>query len=354
LTVVITVVVFLIVLAIIIIFHELGHFGTAKAFGIKVEEFGVGFPPRLLSFTRGETRYSLNAVPLGGFTKLAGEEDPEVPRSLASQSKGVRILVLGAGSLMNAMLPILLLSVAFMVPYDVEVGEVYIAEVRPDSPAYQAGIEVGDVIVSIDNREIRNISDLQVSVQLNLGKEIAVSIRHSDMTTEEVWLVPRWKAPPEEGPIGVVGGHKNPKIVRESYPVWQAVPMGITECLETYVRFKNVMQQLLIGAIEPQITGPVGIAQVTGEIAQYGIVPLLQWSAFLSMNLAVLNLFPIPGLDGGRIVFVLLEWVRGGRRITPKTEGLVHLIGFALLMAVIVYFTYFDILRIISGESLLP
>jgi regulator of sigma E protease len=354
LTVVITVVVFLVVLAIIIIVHELGHFGTAKAFGIKVEEFGVGFPPRLLSFTRGETRYSLNAIPLGGFTKMAGEEDPEVPRSLASRSKGVRILVLGAGSLMNAILPILLLSVAFMIPYDVIVGEVYVADVRPDSPAYQAGIEVGDVITGIDNHEIRNISDLQSSIQLNLGKEIAVNIRHSDTTTEEVWLVPRWRASPEEGAIGVLGRIKNPKIVRESYPVWQAVPMGFTECLETYVRFKNVMQQLLIGAIEPQITGPVGIAQVTGEIAQYGIVPLLQWSAFLSMNLAVLNLFPIPGLDGGRIVFVLLEWVRGGRRITPKTEGLVHLIGFALLLAVVVYFTYFDILRIISGESLLP
>jgi regulator of sigma E protease len=354
LTVVITVVVFLIVLAIIIIAHELGHFGTAKAFGIKVEEFGVGFPPRLLSFTRGETRYSLNAIPLGGFTKLAGEEDPEVPRSLASQRKGVRILVLGAGSLMNALLPIILLSVAFMVPQDVLVGEVFVAEVRPDSPAYHAGIEVGDTLLSIDNHEIRNISDLQTYVQLNLGKEVAVDVRHSDMSTEEVRLVPRWKAPPEEGAIGILGRIKSPKIVRESYPFWQAVPMGFTECIETYVRFKNVMQQLLIGAIEPQVTGPVGIAQVTGEVAQYGIVPLLHWAAFLSMNLAVLNLFPIPGLDGGRIVFVLLEWVRGGRRITPKTESLVHLIGFALLLAVILYFTYFDILRIISGESLLP
>ncbi|GAI08403.1 unnamed protein product, partial [marine sediment metagenome] len=125
-SVIITILIFLAVLAVLIIAHELGHFATAKAFGVRVDEFGLGFPPRLISVRRGETRYSLNAIPLGGFTKMAGEEDPKVPRSLASKGVGTRLIVLSAGSIMNALLPILLFSIAFMVPHDVVTGEVLV------------------------------------------------------------------------------------------------------------------------------------------------------------------------------------------------------------------------------------
>jgi regulator of sigma E protease len=129
--------------------------------------------------------------------------------------------------------------------------------------------------------------------------------------------------------------------------------MGASECVEVFVLFKNTVLGWFIGAAAPQLTGPVGIAQLTGEAAKAGISPLLEFTGFVSINLAIINLLPLPALDGGRIAFVLLEWVRRGKRVSPKTEGLVHLIGFAMLMALILLITYQDIIRIITGDSLI-
>jgi regulator of sigma E protease len=351
---IITILIFLGILAVLIIAHELGHFATAKAFGVKVEEFGLGFPPRLFGIKRGETLYSLNAVPLGGFTKMAGEEDPNVERSLASKSVGARVIVLSAGSIMNFLLPILLFTIAFMVPHNVVTGDVMVAEVAPESPAAVAGIEVGDTLVSINDEPVQSISDLQTFTQLNLGKEVSLAVRHSDETVEEVRLTPRWKPPSGEGAIGVAVSMPEPVITRQSYPFWEAVPMGVSECIDTFVIFKNEILKWFIGATPVQVTGPVGIAQMTGEVAQAGLSPLLLFAGFLSINLAIINILPLPALDGGRIVFVLLGWVRRGRRISPRTEGLVHAIGFALLIAAMLAVTYQDIIRIIAGESLIP
>ena len=351
----ITIVAFLVVLAVLIIAHELGHFATAKAFGVRVDEFGVGFPPRLLSIKRGETRYSLNAIPLGGFTKMAGEVDPEAsPRSLASKSIGVRILVLSAGSLMNALLPLLLFSIAFMVPHNIVTGQVLVEEIAPNSPAAMAGIQSGDTIISINEKTLNNTIELSREIQLNLGKEITMVISHSDSTTEEVQLTPRWRPPEGQGAIGILVKTSNPTVVSQSEPFWRAIPLGVKECIETFVLFKNAIISLFIGTVSFQVAGPVGIAQMTGEVARAGISPLLEFAAFLSINLAIINIFPLPALDGGRIVFVLLEWIRRGKRISPKTEGLIHGIGFILLMAAILAITYQDIIRIISGESLIP
>ena len=350
----ITIIAFLGVLAVLIIAHELGHFTTAKTFGVRVDEFGLGFPPKLLSIKLGETRYSLNAIPLGGFVKMAGEEDPKVTRSLASKGIGIRLLVLSAGSLMNALLPLLLFSIAFMVPHYMVTGQVLVKEVAPNSPAATAGIESGDTIISINENPVHNIGNLHRYIQLNLGKEITVLIERSNLTTEEVQLIPRWKPPEGQGAIGIVISMSNPTIISQHYPFWEAIPLGVRECIETFVLFKNAILSLFIGAISLQLAGPVGIAQITGEVAKAGISPLLEFAAFLSINLAIINIFPLPALDGGRIVFVLLEWVRRGKRISPKTEGLVHSIGFVMLMAAILVITYQDILRIITGESLIP
>jgi regulator of sigma E protease len=351
---IITILIFLGILAVLILAHEAGHFASAKAFGIKVDEFGLGFPPRLIGVRRGETLYSLNTIPLGGFTKMAGEEDPKVPRSLASKGVGTRVIVLSAGSIMNALLPILLFSIAFMVPHDVVTGEVLVEEVAPNSPAAMAGIEAGDIILSLNDKPVHNIGDLHRYTHLNLGKEVNLVVRHSDATVEEVQAIPRWKPPESEGAIGIAISMENPTVVSQSYPFWEAIPLGTNECIETYVLFKNEILKWFIGATPPQVTGPVGIAQLTGEVAKAGISPLLQFTGFISINLAIINIFPLPALDGGRIVFVLLEWVRRGKRVSPKIEGLVHAIGFATLMAAILAITYQDVIRIISGESLIP
>lgn len=351
---IVNIIIGLVVLSVIIITHELGHFITAKATKVKVEEFGLGYPPRLLSFKRGETRYSLNAIPFGGFTKLAGEQDPSEPRSLASKSIGARLLVLSAGSLMNALLPLILLSVSFMVPHDMVVGQVVVEEVASSSPAAMAGIEPGDTIVSVNGKPVHNLRSLNRYIHLNLGKRIDMVISHGDSPAEKVQLIPRWKPPEGQGATGILVGMPTPTIVRQSYPFWEAVPLGVTEFAETFVLYKNGIISMIIGSAPADVIGPVGIVQFTGELAKSGVSPVLEFAAIISLILAIINLFPLPALDGGRIVFVLVEWVRRGKRVSPKTEGLVHAIGFFLLIGVMVVVTYQDIIRIVSGESLIP
>lgn len=350
----VTIISFVAVLFVLVIVHELGHFFTAKAFGVGIDEFGLGFPPRLFSIKRGKTRYSINAMPLGGFVKMAGEEDPKIPGSLASKSIGARVLVLSAGSLMNALLPILLFSIAFMVPHNVLVGQVMIEDVAPNSPAEMAGIRPGDMVLGINDKTVRNNRDLQRNIQFNLGEEVTILIEHADSTTESVMLIPRWRPPAGQGAVGIMIQTVNPVVVRQSYPFWQAIPMGVNKSIETLTLFKNAIIGMIVGITPVAVGGPVAIAQLTGEAAKAGFGTLLEFAAFLSINLAIINIFPLPALDGGRIVFVLMEWIRRGRRVSPKTEGKIHLVGFFLLMVAIAAVTYQDILRIIAGESLIP
>ena len=344
-----TVGIFIGILAGLILAHEFGHFITAKAFRVEVKEFGLGFPPRIIGRKRGETIYSLNAIPLGGFTKLAGEEDPEAPRSLAGKPTGVRLLVLSAGSLMNFLAPLALFTIAFMVPHNVVMGKVVVDEVAPNSPAAVAGINDGDTIISINDKPVNNTGDLQRYIQLNLGQEIEITVTHDNLNQESFRLVPRWRPPEGEGAIGVAVTTVDATTVRQSEPAWRAVPLGAATCVETFVLFKNGLLSMITGATPVEVRGPVGIAEMTGEVARAGLSPLLEFTAFLSINLGLINIFPLPALDGGRIAFVLLEKARGGKRIAPRTEGLIHLIGFALLIGVIIAITYNDITRTISG-----
>jgi regulator of sigma E protease len=350
----ITILVAISVLVLLILAHELGHFITAKASGVKVDEFGLGFPPRLFGIKRGETLYSLNAIPLGGFTKIAGEEDPKVERSLASKGVGTRLLVLSAGSLMNALLALLLLSVVFMVPRDIVIGQVVVEAVAENSPAARAGLRAEDSIISVNDKILNNTLDLSRHIRLNLGKETTFLVEHRDLNQEEVKLTPRWQPPQGEGAIGVAVRTLEPIIVIQSEPFWRAIPLGVTEFIETFVLYKNGIISTIIGAAPAEFIGPVGIVQITGEAAKAGVSPLLELAAVISLILAIVNILPLPALDGGRIAFVLLEWVRRGKRISPKKEGLVHLVGFIMLMGLILAITYHDIIRIISGENLLP
>jgi len=356
--VLITIVIGLAVLSVIVLVHELGHFATAKAVGVRVDEFGLGYPPRIFGVRRGETLYSLNAIPFGGFTKMAGEEDPGEPRSLASKGTGARLLVLSAGSLMNGLTAFLLFSIAFMVPHSVVFEPVIVKDVAQNSPAALAGIEPGDTFLSINNKPINNTYDLLRAIQLNLGEEITVQVQHSDSTIENVQVIPRWKPPEGEGAIGIEidleAAQMNRTTASQSYPFWKAIPMGASSLIETLVLYKDGIVSLFIGTASVQMAGPVGIAQITGEVAKSGISPLLEFTAIISLIIAIFNLFPIPALDGCRIGFVLLEWARRGKRVSPKIEGRVHLVGFFLLIAVMLVVTYQDIIRIISGGSLLP
>jgi regulator of sigma E protease len=353
-TIALTTISFIGILVVLVFAHEFGHFITAKLARVKVEEFGIGFPPRIISFKRGETTYSLNAIPLGGFTKMLGEEDPTLPGSLASKSIPIRFLVLSAGSLMNILLPILLLSISFVIPHDMVLEKVQVQEVASGSPAQIAGIEPGNTILAINNHTIRNRGDVGYFIQLNLGSEVNILLQRGELGQQEVDVKPRWNPPQGQGATGITIIGVDSTIVRESYPIWKAVPSSIIHCWEILVLFRNEVVGWFIRGAPPQLTGPIGIAELTGEMAKAGLSPLLEFAALISINLAIINLFPFPGLDGGRLIFVALEWIRRGKRISPKREGLVHLIGFIVLILLIVVISYYDIARIIQGGNALP
>src|SRR4030065_978581 len=184
-TITITIVSFIGILILLVFAHEFGHFITAKLAKVKVEEFGIGFPPRIISFKRGETTYSLNAIPLGGFTKMLGEEDPTLSGSLASKSIPISFLVLSAGSLMNILLPILLFTISFMIPHDMLLEKVQVQEVASGSPAQIAGIQPGDTILAINDRTIKNRGEIGYIIQLNLGSEVNVLLQRGAFGQQE-------------------------------------------------------------------------------------------------------------------------------------------------------------------------
>ena len=351
---ILTIVVGILVLAGLILVHELGHFIMAKATGCYVEEFGIGLPPRIYGKKIGDTIYSINWIPFGGFNKISGEVDPSAPRALAARKYWVRVLVISGGMLMNLLLPFVLMTVAYMVPHDVVKGQVVVQEVAIDSPAEIAGIKAGDTILSVNGNPIESRGMLSREIQLNLGGLISLEVRHADATTETVSLSPRWKPPEGQGSIGVEYQPGDPVIVPESLPFWQAIPRGVTDCWETLILYKNGIIGMIIGSVPFVPAGPVGIVQVAGEVAQAGISPVLELTSVISIAIAITQLIPFPALDGGRLLFIFIEWIRRGKRVPPKVENFIHSIGFVVLLALMVLITYQDIARWITGGSLLP
>ena len=336
------------VIILLILAHEFGHFLTAKLSGVKVEEFGLGYPPRLASFKADGTIYSLNLLPLGGFVRLLGEEDPSNPRSLAGKSIPIRTLVLSAGSLMNILLPIFLFAVSFMIPQETAVGKVILQDVAPGSPAEQAGLLPGDQIVRAGGHDLYNSADLIYRIQLNLGSPMELVVQR-DGQPMKVSVVPRWRPPAEQGAVGITVTTEDPQVRKISYPVWRALPMGAGALWDTLKLFRNEVWGWFIRRSAPEVGGPIAVFQIAGEVAQAGPGPLLAFAAFLSINLAIINLFPLPGLDGGRLAFVLLEAVRR-KRVSPHREALVHLIGMALLIALLLVISYYDLMRVMGQQ----
>jgi regulator of sigma E protease len=351
---ILTIVAFVIILSILVLAHEFGHYITAKMSGIVVEEFGLGYPPRIFGFKRGGTIYSLNAIPFGGFTKMLGEEDPQYPGSFASKSRWTRFLVLVAGSLMNILLPVLLFTISAIIPHNVVMEKVHVTEVAPNSPAQAAGVEAGDILLKINDRDMINRGVVGYNIQLNLGKPTDMVFQEPGGGIKEVTVVPRWKTPEGEGATGIMIEGIDSTVEKVSVPFWKAIPDSFVRCWEVLVLFRNEIGGWFIKGTAPQVSGPIGIAQLTDEFVKAGIAPLIEFTALISISLGVFNLLPIPGLDGGRILFVFLEWVRRGKRISAKTEGLIHTIGFVLLIALILVVSYFDVMRLIEGTSIIP
>lgn len=375
------------ILVALIVIHELGHFIAAKAFGVKVLEFGIGFPPRIkgLSWRGGETLYTINWLPIGGFVRMLGEEDPSDPRSLAAAARWKRLTVMAAGVVMNLVLALLLFTVGFMVPRERSLNLAQVSEVMPGSPASMAaisgtlrdgadpaqGLQAGDIVMEVNGREVRNVGELIFSTRRYIGATQTWIISRANSTLEaEVYA--RWSPPEGQGPTGIrvgaptvctgIDDDGNPIGCRQRYPFsenvwhtpWDALGRGWQSMIDAVVVTKNEIQVRVSGSPgaspdQPLISGPVGIAGTTGDIIEEaGWRPLIELAALLSLSLGVFNALPIPALDGGRMFFVFVEMLRGGRRISPAKEGFVHLIGFAVLLGGMAVITYFDIIRIIT------
>jgi len=347
-----TIVSFILIFTGVILAHELGHFFAAKLAGVKVLEFGIGYPPRMFGYKRGETIYSINWMPFGGFTKMLGEEDPSNPGSLASKSCAKRVLVLSGGAIVNALLPFMLFTTSLLLPHDNYYYPMTIETVAPNSPAELAGLAPGDTILSINGNAINNYGDLRRHIMLNLGKNASITVRTAEGSLETKITKPRWKPPQGQGEMGIQLKEIDEDsivITRGSESFFKSLFLGAKGTVEVVLLYKNTLLQMAIGAGDMNsFVGPVGIAQITGEVAQSGIASLFQFAGILSLSLAVMNLLPLPALDGGRLVFVIIEWIRK-KRISPQKEGRVHFIGFVMLILLMIVLTFQDISRIISG-----
>ena len=346
---------FVVVFGAVVLVHEAGHFLSARQAGIKVLEFGIGFGPRIARLAqRDGVDYTLNLIPLGGFVRMLGEEDPSEPGSLASQSAWVRIRTLAAGSVMNLVLAAVLFTGVFMIGEQVLVGRVVVDAVVPDAPAEQAGILPGDVILALGGEKVESMFDLIERTQQALGREVSVTLLRGGVEFD-VRATPREDPPAGQGALGItIGMAPGWEIKTVRYPPWEAAYRGVQQ---VWVTMQMMVQGLLrafrVGLRAGDVTGPVGILQVSAAAAQSGLSTLMRWTALLSVNLFLVNMLPVPGLDGGRIAFVLLEKVRG-RRMAPQREGLAHLIGILLLLAVMLVVSYFDIQRVLGTGSALP
>lgn len=354
--VLVTVVVFFGLLLLLVLVHEWGHFFVARRAGCRVEEFGFGFPPKLFSVKRGGTEYSFNALPIGGFVRIEGEDmQTKNPPStdFGSKSATWRIAILAAGVAMNVVLAVALLTIQAGIGYPTLVtsraGELkdvktYVTEVAENSPASVAGIKTLDRIVVIDGSTNPTVEDIQRVVHSHAGQEIAVEIERQGQH-EKLKLTPRVNPPPGEGALGV----SLAATALHKVPWWQAPFVGLKRTGEMLVAIVTQFAEIIVrlirhGSVGGTLTGPVGIAVYTNEAARMGLSYVLEFGALISLNLALINILPFPALDGGRILFVLLEKIFR-RRMPFRVEKLTHAIGFAVLIGLMLLITYRDIVH---------
>lgn len=352
-SILLTIVAIAIVLFVVVFLHELGHFTAAKAAGVVVEEFGIGIPPRLFGFRFRGTIYSLNLIPLGAFVKMAGEGDASatVPGSLESKPAWVRFMVSAAGPLTNMLLAFILFTASFMVSTQVLALDqgVIIYEVAADSPAQEVGIQSGDRIQSIAGQPIQTLEDAQKAIEARKGEQIQM-ILIRDSQEYSVSILARSDPPPGQGAIGVRLSYP---IVTQKFSFTQAAARSGS----LFVHLPSILKDFFISVVEQpgkSLVGPVGAAQLTGEVVKYGIQPMVGLAASLSMGIGIFNLFPVPPLDGGGMLIAAGEGLSRRGRLSQRARQIIYGIGTALLVTAIVLITYNDILRLIRGERILP
>lgn len=341
LSVLLTVIAVIVVFGLIVFFHELGHFLLAKRAGILVFEFALGFGPKLISVQWGETEYTLRAIPLGGFVRFAGmdpkEEEVDPARDYQHKSVWERMSVIAAGPLANFVLAAVLLAAIFLTQ-GFPTPTTTVGEVLPDRPAAEAGLQEGDRIVAVAGREVDTWEQLVAEISSRPDERLILTVDREG-TRVELPVVPQ-----EEAGVGKIG------FIPQSEPrpvgPFKALAGGVERTVQFAGLITTFLGQMILGQAPADVGGPVRIVAEIGNAAQVGLIQLLSLSAFLSINVGLFNLLPIPALDGSRLLFLAWEGITR-RPINRESESVFHLVGFALLLLLIAVITFKDISELI-------
>lgn len=352
-----TALLFIAILSVLVLIHEWGHFIAARIFGVHVEEFGFGFPPRIWGIKKGPTLYSINALPLGGFVKLKGEDGSATGGkdvdSFASQSWWKKLIILAAGVFMNVVLTIALFTAGFAMGMpqllddsqngtDARDVKIQITYIQPDSPAAKAGLKVGDAIHSLDTMIPANIEEIQSYTRAHIDTPIHFSyLRGSEEHTVDIAPI----VLKETGKGGIGIGIARIGLI--SYPFITAFRMALETTMGLAIHIVTTLGGAIRHLAFDDFVGPVGIASYAGTVAQLGVTYLINLVGQFSMSLAIFNFLPIPALDGGRAFFILIERARR-KSMNPAFENAIHIAGFMLLIGLLILITIRDVTRIFS------
>lgn len=360
-----SIILFIIILAVLVFVHELGHFLIAKKTGVRVDEFAVGFPPKIFSIKKGETLYSLNAIPFGGYVKIFGEDPndeslkgPDSKRSLVNKPRHIQAAVLLGGILFNILFAWLLISVSLMSGYKMPVESakypvvntnITILSVLDNSPAKSAGIIPGDIIISMKEGESietnpKEVSDIQKFISESKSEIQLTYERNGEIKTVE--LEPALGIAGENKAIGISMSKVGEVRLPFYKAFWEGAKLTYEVIVQTFFSLIEFFGKVFTGKADiSQVSGPVGIAGLVGDASAFGFIYLLGFTAFISINLAVINFMPFPALDGGRLFFLIIEGVIR-RPISPKVLNFVNALGFIFLMGLMLFVTYHDIVKL--------
>ncbi len=376
LTILALIITIIITIIVLVVSHEFGHFWAAKKFGIKVLEFGIGLPPKIWGKKKGETTYSVNWLPIGGFVRLLGEDETDKkvlndPRSFASQPVLPRIIVVVAGVTMNLILAVVLFwivlwaqgfkeKVPLLTDYkfigvnQTNVSQVVIGKVAPGSPAELSGIKSGDRITEVNGQKLSSVETLVIQAKQQAGQPIQLKLLDPEDQTRQVTVTPRANPPQGQGALGVELGEVRMAFLDYATPSQRAVA-GITHSYNLASYSMNLLGNFIGAAfkthstapLQDTVSGPVGIANLIGTILSLDkpLIPYLNFLALLSLNLAIVNILPFPALDGGRLVFLVIEGVFR-RKVAAQIEKYIHAVGMAILITMIVLVTFMDIKKL--------
>ena len=335
-----TIIAALLLFGVIILIHEFGHFIFAKKNGITVHEFAIGMGPKLFGKEKNGTMYSIRILPIGGYVSMEGEdEDSNKPGSFGTKSILQRASVIFAGPFFN-----LVLAVIFLIPVYIYMGSpTTTLEILENTPASKANLQSGDIVKSVNGKEVNSWNEFTEIISSSKGEELSIAVDRNNKTVK-VNVMPEKN---EDGRYMIGVGYKKDRSIINAIKQSFIQTGQITMQMITFL--KQMITGTVPGGFTNSVAGPVGVISIVSGAAKTGILNLLYLGSIISLNLGIINLVPFPALDGGRLLLLFIEWIRGGKKINPDKEAMINMIGFCALMAFMVFITYNDVTKLFKG-----